>query len=64
MNSFVSPFGLYQIYSYHGDKAGTGSKEMWRCNKKFIWLCIMSARKVAVSKHEITLWRDAAIPDD
>ncbi|CDL51252.1 hypothetical protein [Klebsiella pneumoniae ISC21] len=32
--------------------------------KKFIWLCIMSARKVAVSKHEITLWRDAAIPDD
>ena len=22
--------------------------------QKFIWLCIMSARKVAVSKHEIT----------
>ncbi|RTD79515.1 hypothetical protein EJ896_04080 [Klebsiella quasipneumoniae subsp. similipneumoniae] len=64
MKSFVSPFGLYQIDIYHGDKAGAGSKEMWCCNKKFIWLCIMSAPNVAASKHEITLWRDAAIPDD
>lgn len=39
---FVLLFGLYQIYSYYGDKVGIGLKEMWCCNKKFIWLCIMS----------------------
>ncbi|MGX7904222.1 hypothetical protein ACWUXD_37040, partial [Klebsiella pneumoniae] len=63
MKSFVSPFGLYQIDSYHGDKAGKGSKELWRCNKKFICLWIMSPRKGAVSKQEVTFWPNASTPE-
>ncbi|RFS99727.1 hypothetical protein CGL57_17905 [Edwardsiella anguillarum] len=57
-------FGLYQIYIYHDDLYGTGSKGKSGCNKKFINVCIMTAGKTAVSHHEIYSRRDTSISID